>query len=379
MCSAGRDSTKGTVLLACYFVRSLEAEGVGGFVGGLATGLTKMGYEVTLLRPEGSPPLNHHVTQETYQRGWGALGRYCRQLRELSRTCEAALLVENNPNMGFLAGMSGAAKTFCYFYTPLLIAEPWAGSRQALLHRAAKAPIWSRVQDWSQRRCIVATEYQGEQLEALGAKHITVLPAGSVSAQQGIPTHDEARRVLQWDDTPVVGYLGHFSPAKGVGVLLEAFARNASRARLAVAHSGKGCLKAKQRELLDALAADGRLRQSGMVDPYTFFAACDVVVFPYVTSSNHHLPVALVEALAAGRPIITSRVGGIGGLIEEHGAGIVVSPRNARSLRQAIEELIRSPELRKGIGTRARELFVRRLSAEVLVKGLDRLFQGKRL
>jgi glycosyltransferase involved in cell wall biosynthesis len=86
-----------------------------------------------------------------------------------------------------------------------------------------------------------------------------------------------------------------------------------------------------------------------------------VVVLP---SYREGLPKALIEAAAAGRPIVTTDVPGCRDVVEEGVSGIIVPVRNALALANAIEELVASPELRKTYGLAGR----RKAEAEFGVK-----------
>jgi glycosyltransferase involved in cell wall biosynthesis len=88
-----------------------------------------------------------------------------------------------------------------------------------------------------------------------------------------------------------------------------------------------------------------------------------VVVLP---SYREGMPKALIEAAAAGRPIVTTDVPGCRDVVEDGVSGIIVPVRNALALANAIEELVASPELRKTYGLAGR----RKAEAEFGVKAV---------
>ena len=300
----GRD-TRQTLLLGCYFPRSAELEGVGTFVMGLAEGMVQAGWRVRLVLPEGRYRPLGSVEIATYRPGLDGLVRYRVALQKGSAGADAALLVENNPNLAFVAGWSRVRKnTFCYFYTPfqrLGEALEMGFSRQAVRHAAAKSALWSRWRKWRKLRCIVPTEFQAAQLRRFEDARVHVLAGVGLSRERVIPDRAEARRRLGWDDRPVIGYLGHYSRAKGVDVLMGSFVASGAQGDLAIAHSGKGRLGRRAAGHRAATLAAGRLRELGVLDPLTFLAACDVVALPYVTSSIHHLPQVMIESFAGPR------------------------------------------------------------------------------
>ena len=366
-----------TLLLGCFFPRSIELEGVGTFLHGLAEGFRDCGCQVTLLRPAGEYAPIDGVASHTYAgRGIMGLWGYRAALARLTAGLDAAFLVENNPNFSFTHDWSRAARTFCYFLTPYQPAQSAGrmGGRQGVLHALAKSPFWGRLQKWGGRRVIVPTNYQAEQLRPFGPRQLEVLGGSSLSARLLIADRAAARAKLGWDAAPVVGYLGHFSPAKGVDQLLLAFEQAPAPAVLALAHSGKGRIGAEARAAADRLRQAGRLRELGVVDALTFLAACDVVALPYPTSSIFHPPQVMLESFAAGTAVITTDVGGLAEIHQAGQTGLLIPPRDVPALTRALAELLQS-ELATdhAMGQAARRHFEQRLCREVFIRQLVRL------
>ena len=73
-----------------------------------------------------------------------------------------------------------------------------------------------------------------------------------------------------------------------------------------------------------------------------------------VLSSLHEgTPVSLIEAMAAGRPVVATRVGGVPDLIRDRETGLLVPPRDPAALAAAIQELLDDPGLRARLGAAA--------------------------
>jgi glycosyltransferase involved in cell wall biosynthesis len=161
--------------------------------------------------------------------------------------------------------------------------------------------------------------------------------------------HDRraARRALGLpEDARVVTYVGRLVVDKGLRELIDAFAEVARQrgTQNAAAHLvlvGEGPLKEElaQRALRhEALAPGG----SGLVllvgehrldDVATFVAASDLVVLP---SWAEGTPNVLLEALAAGRPVVATNVGGVPDIIRHGETGLLVGPHNPGALARAI-------------------------------------------
>ncbi len=82
------------------------------------------------------------------------------------------------------------------------------------------------------------------------------------------------------------------------------------------------------------------------------YASADLMVLPSLFES---FPIVLLEAMAAGLPVVASRVGGIAEVVEEGRTGLLVEPGNPRDLAHALELLISDPKLRRAMGRRGRE------------------------
>jgi len=348
------------ILVANWFWRSLQHEGAGNLLLSLGTAMRDAGWGVSLLFPDGDYPPQQDIEIITYRRGVAGLASYLSAVRRLSAEVDAVLLFENNPNMAFVASMSQRPdSTLCYFFTPLQGLQSLADSgmsAQSLVHATAKNPVWSRLQRWRSLRCIVQTQYQAEQLRRLGPAEVHIVPGCSFARANVMPDRASARRTLGWDDSAVVGYLGHYSRAKGVEGLVQAMSQ-LPHGILALAHSGKGRLTPESETELQKLRRAGRVRELGITDRATFLAACDVVALPYVTSSIHHIPQVLLESLAAATPVITTDVGGIRDVFDAGPVGWLVTPRDGSALRAAIGEAVASPSGCHDRGATGRRLF----------------------
>ncbi len=369
-------ATAGRLLLGCYFPRSVKTEGVGTLVRSFAEEMQARHWDVEVLVPQ-TIAMDANIRQHAYRPGPAGLWRYARAIAQHSADADAVMLIENNPNLGWLTNASKTrGRTLIYFNTPLqhlgLLQETGA-TRQGLVHLAAKHHWFSQQQDWSSRHCVVASEFQARQLRSVGATQVRVLPGGGVSRRTPHPTRSEARRAFGWDNRPVVGYLGHHSPAKGVHTLIEAMSACATQPILAMAYSGKGRLPETAHDGLAFLNTRGRFRPYGLVDPREFLAACDVVVLPFATSSIQHPPLVLIESYAAATAVITTCVGGIPEMVIPGRTGQLVSPRNASQLAETIDQCIANPNQLHEMGQRARNHFEQYLAQEVVGEQLDSL------
>jgi glycosyltransferase involved in cell wall biosynthesis len=158
-----------------------------------------------------------------------------------------------------------------------------------------------------------------------------------------------------------VGFVGTLKPWHGTDVLLEAFRRIAGAAdghdlRLLVV--GDGPLR---QALADTAAAAGIADQvafTGSADPAevpALLAATDIAVAPYPARQDDYFsPLKVYEYLAAGVPVVASRVGQVPEVIRDGVTGLLVEPGDPASLAEAIATLRHDPGLRTRLGRAGR-------------------------
>jgi len=182
-----------------------------------------------------------------------------------------------------------------------------------------------------------------------------VIPMGAELGPEPDPwAVRELRERLGVGNRPVMLFLGRLVPIKGVDVLLEA-ARRAPELALWIA--GDGPESARLRDF----AAAARLRVSflGRVDRRhrrLLLAACDTVVLPSrIEADGRHegAPVVGAEAVAAGRPLIGTRSGGIVELIDDGDNGFVIEPEDAHALGAALSRFAFDAALRSRLAAGA--------------------------
>lgn len=175
-------------------------------------------------------------------------------------------------------------------------------------------------------------------------------------------------------DAPIVGNVAALVPHKGQRHLVEAAAlvvRQVPDARFVIA--GEGELK----ESLERHIKDHHLEKHVLLagfrpDVLSVHKAFDVFVMSSVTEG---LGTSLLDAMAAGKPIVATRTGGIPEVVVDEETGILVPPRDHQAMADAIVRLLNDAALRERLGqaglTRARQKF----SAERMVQNTLRVYQ----
>lgn len=174
---------------------------------------------------------------------------------------------------------------------------------------------------------------------------------------------DPARRFqpLRHASAPVVGYAGHLYPWKGVAVLLEALVDLPDARGLIIGgHPGERDLERTHAEVV-RWGLDGRVTVTGLLPPgevATRLAEADILVLPNTASTlsaRYTSPLKLFEYMAAGKPIVASRLPALGEVLEHERNALLVPPGDPRALAAAIERLTRHPELAERLARSAFE------------------------
>jgi glycosyltransferase involved in cell wall biosynthesis len=144
--------------------------------------------------------------------------------------------------------------------------------------------------------------------------------------------------------------VGNLYPVKDHATLLRAAA---GLDGVHVAIAGRGEEEKRLRSLAEQLGLDDRLHLLGLRDDVDrVLAAADLFVHP---SRSEGLPLAILEAMAAGVPIVATRVGGVPRALDEGRCGVLVAPEDANALAHALRSLLQAPSRAAELGRAAHE------------------------
>ncbi len=195
-----------------------------------------------------------------------------------------------------------------------------------------------------------------------------------ISAPDG--ARAETRRLLGVpQDAFVVGWIGRMTGVKNTDQVLAALKLLRDRgvdAYLCMVGDGP------DRERLERRAHDLGVVKRCLFLGYQeevarFYAAFDGMI---LTSVNEGTPVSAIESLAAGRPVVATRVGGVPDVVDDGEDGFLVDPGSTEQLADRLEELARNPELREQMGERGRARVPSRYAVTRLVEDMDRLYKS---
>jgi glycosyltransferase involved in cell wall biosynthesis len=136
--------------------------------------------------------------------------------------------------------------------------------------------------------------------------------------------------------------------------------------------AGDGPRLAELKALASSLGLDGTVRFLGHREEVpALLHDADVFVLP---SRSEAFPNGAIEAMAAGLPVVASRVGGLLDLIDDGRTGLLVRPDDPGALAGAIESLVLSPERAGMLGAAARDEVARSYSFDRMVRGFEDLY-----
>ena len=175
------------------------------------------------------------------------------------------------------------------------------------------------------------------------------------------------------DDTVLIGSVGRLVEPKAYHVLIEAMvhvSKLVPPARLVLI--GDGPLRGDlERCASDLGVSDGVLFAGARSDIPAVLAAIDI----YAMSSNREgLPVSLLEAMAAGKPIVATMVGGIPEVVSDRREGLLVPSGDPEALAGAIRELACDPKLAAHLGRQASEKVAAEYSIGATVRRLEEVY-----
>ncbi len=202
-----------------------------------------------------------------------------------------------------------------------------------------------------------------------------VLPGLDLDAFGGAENRPAIRAEIGvQDDQHLVLYAGRLRPVKGVEYGMKAFAQaSETNPNLHLALAGEGEQRSFLENLSTELGISEKVKFLGVrKDLADVLSAADSVLMP---SLNEGFPRVAIEAMAASKPVIATRVGGTPEAIINGQTGILVEPKDISAMTAAITRLAGDTDLQKRLGGAARNRPERQYSAASYVGRLDEMYQ----
>ncbi len=286
---------------------------------------------------------------------WTNLVEALKDIGRFARAC-----ARRRPSIAHICTAVG----FSFFKNGLCVLLARAGGSRVVLHAHcsfdrlyAGSPVWKwfcrRIFRLSDGVLVLSREWAALRHILPGAR-VRYLPnAIDISPYRKLAS----RRSASPDREVRLLYLGHLSEAKGTDDLLDAFGRLNVPVPVSLDLVGDFLSPQDEARLAAAARADfGPRKRVRLVPPVSgrdklaCFERADVFVFP-----SHHegMPMAVIEAMAAGLPIAATDVGGIPELVSDGENGLLTHPRAPEDLARALDRLCRDALLRSRMGDRS--------------------------
>jgi glycosyltransferase involved in cell wall biosynthesis len=182
------------------------------------------------------------------------------------------------------------------------------------------------------------------------------------------------RNELAVNQSALVGFVGRLVADKGGAMLLRAAQRVlAVRPKTMFVLVGDGPSRTEWETLAVQLGINQQVVFAGVrEDMPGVYASLDMLVLPSLIES---MPMCLLEAMAAGKPVISTRVGAVSQLIVEGQNGLLVEAGDERGLALAILRLLADPEVSCRMGANGRRQVAQRFSAESMARSYIRQYE----
>lgn len=282
------------------------------------------------------------------------------RLRRLIRAIGADLVHAHLPTMGIIARLVSPV--------PVVYTEHNLADSYRLVTRIGNYLSYAR-----NRRVIAVSEAVALSLRRYPGPTPIVVPNGvAVEVRPG--QAEAAREVLDLGaHDPLVVHVGNIRPGKGHRTLVSAAALlKKSFPELTIVSIGgekqPGDLARLQGQV-EAAGLNGALRLLGRrPDALGFVAAADLFVNP---AEVEGLPVAVLEAMALGRPVVATRVGGVPSLVRDGETGLLCDPDDPRGLAEAISRVLTDSALAERLGSAGKSLVERDFGLGTMTRTIE--------
>jgi len=341
--------------LRVLLITQAPAGGVGRHFLDMAEAMTAQGIEVTgifsprkldaqfreRLTASGVPPMYElMMRQAIHPLDAADLWRLLRLIRALG---PFDLIHAHSSKGGALARLAARRLKIPTVYTPhaIVTLDPTLPAWQRSLYK--------RIELWLARRtdAIIAVSHdEADHICALGIddRKVHIVPNGI--DRPVLASSSEARAKLGIPaDAIVIGFVGRLTPQKAPDVMLEAFAAAfRQRPNVQLVMVGSGPSEDDTRRRVERFGLASRVKLLGDVSGPPLMPAFDIFC---LSSRYEAMPYVYLEALAAGLPIVSTRVGGTTMSVEPQRNGVIVPPDDVAALAAGLTSLVDDRQLRQ--------------------------------
>jgi glycosyltransferase involved in cell wall biosynthesis len=272
-----------------------------------------------------------------------------------------------------------------YSWAPFGILAGRLTGRPCLVHVRVEIEPRKVPQYWLNKGTVIApvSKNIGDVLKNAGVseENIRVLLSG-VAPQEGklsLPSAETLATLKNIKGQPVIGTVAHLFPRKGLEYLIEAIGhlkKTFPDIFLVIVGTGDCQYERQLRRQVEFLDLMEQVLFAGFQDqPEFFISQFDVFVLPSVQEG---FGIVLLEAMALGKPVVASKVGGIPEIVLHEKTGLLVNPADVEGLCRALCILLNDPVKRATMGDEARKRIEEHFTLQRMMEQLYRLYSEVR-
>jgi len=211
---------------------------------------------------------------------------------------------------------------------------------------------------------------------AIANKNKIIAINNGIPENRILPSRDKGSvlKEINLTNEIVILFTGRLAPQKGVEYLLKSVPIIASKINMPfkILIIGEGPLKYYLDEMVEKLNIRRYVKFLGFrKDIGDLLNISDIVVLPSLWEG---LSIALLEAMAAGKPIITTTIGSNLEVVKNEETALLVPPKNSESIAEAVIRLINNPEFAKKLGEEAKKTYQKKYTEEIMLNNYANLY-----
>jgi glycosyltransferase involved in cell wall biosynthesis len=309
--------------------------------------------------------INHQLNikgePDSLQYGFEFQIKVISKIKELCKEekCDIINTHSGTPKLGLVAGIAGK---LCHIpsihtqYTPIISPSKINKQHHRLFsnYRFFSSPSFSKLYLFQLDYIISISENVARSVRRVINKKVKVIPP-CIDLSRFKFHKENFRNKFNLNDEKVILFLGE-RESKGITKLIEAvkMIKNKKDIKIKVI-IGAGFEKEKVRDKVKKIE-DSIILLDIIEDLPSILAVSHIFVAPFLdTYDIADIPLSILEAMAAGKPIIASNIGGIGEIIRHGETGILIEPNNTDALVKSIIFLIENEDIAKSMGEKAFE------------------------
>ncbi len=348
----------------------------------IASNLASAGHEIHVLTPSESVPPGSQRTETDGSVTLHRLGAHVRPRETLANWFDAAVSLDAAQDFDlfqgqFLAPAGYLAALVARYRGKTSVVSARGNDVDLMPFDRRRATFALKALEWADVVVAVTCDLARKAEALTGRKDVRVIHNG-VDTELFSPQPPDAdlREHLGLTDRPVVAFVGEARAKKGLGPMLRVYPRLYEV--VAVQMLLVGGVRSDDKEMVKFFQRQHRALPFHLLPPRPniempkFYALSDIVILP---SLRDGLPNTLLEAMACGRPVVASAVGGMLDVVTDGHDGLLLPARDDDLWVHTLQQLLLDPETCSQLGASARRTVLDRFTVERELASWQALYQ----